>query len=354
MALKPGQKKNLDIQLKVKKIKGLQDALHKAQEYESALARYSYATPAMSKSIKDKVNALKAEIQKEYNVLKAEIATLKQKNAKVNGGNYKQVDALVKRIAKDCSQVLPYYKKTKKILLRGTQHGDMKAYEGRSWENRKAKDSSRHLQVAFDTYLKSQGFKALRSNSIFTTTALFQADEYGVLYFIYPKNGFAFHTYSEVDDLVLDDPGQVFNTDKMNMLCDDASDWYERKYNKDAPSSLYDFDDYDKPEKLIAILQKIGYPKAKNLKVESFIDGPGIRLDIGPTQKNFSLALKNGNEVCIAGEYYAIKAYSSLAKYVNNKLGLKPDNIDLDDDDDPIGDDNDDSEFGDTPKENFY
>lgn len=330
MPLKPGQKQ--EIKIKVEKIKGLQAALAKSTEYITAMSKLSNPNPAFSKSLQDKVKALRNEIEKEYNILKSEIATMKQQNAKNNKGASDGPDKLVKAIAKECSQVIPVYKKTKKVLLRGT-NTDMRAFVGRSRNNRQTKDSDIDVQAVFDAYLKSQGFKALRSNSIFTSTDFNQAGSYGDVYFIYPKNGFAFHWYEETDDLVLDSWGQVYNFDKMEAWWEDAMDWYERKHNKDAPESLraYDFD-LNGPKKLVAMLQKIGYPKAAKLTTEHFIDGAGIKLDIAPTQKNFGTALKNGGEVCIAGEYYAIKANTELATYINKKLGIKVTNYDIDDD----------------------
>ena len=320
MPLKPGQKK--EIKIKVEKIKGLQAALQKAREYEDAMNRYSTITPGMSNSIKTKINTLKTEIQKEYKALKAEVDAIKKNAAKSKTGPNKQLDALVKTMAKECSQILPLYKKTKKILLRGSQ-GGQNAYVGRSWQNRKTKDSDHKLQAWFDLYLKSQGFKALRSNSIFTTTDYDQAVEYGEVYYIYPKNGFAFHWYENETDLVIDNAEQVFSTDKMETMLDAASDWYEKKYKKESPDALYQFDDYENPAKLITLLQKYKYPKAAKLKPESFIDGPGIRYEIGPTQKNLPAALKRGGEVCIAGEYYAIRQGTKLAQYINKALGIK-------------------------------
>lgn len=331
MPLKPGQKQ--EIKIKVEKIKGLQTALKKAKEYEAAMANYSHPNPTFSKNIQDKIKALKSEIEKEYNLLKSEIATLKQQNAKNNKGAEGGPDKLVKAIAKECSQVIPVYKKTKRILLRGTDT-DMRAFVGRSRNNRQTKDSNQDVQAVFDAYLKSQKFKALRGNSIFTSTDFNQAGSYGEVFFIYPKNGFAFHWYEETDDLVLDSWGQVYNFDKIESLWEDGATWYEKKYpNKDLAASLQNYDmDNDGPAKLIAILQKLGYPKAAKLTPAHFIDGPGIRLDIAPTQKDFATALKNGGEVCIAGEYYAIKANTELATYINKQLGIKVTNYDIDDD----------------------
>lgn len=340
MPLKPGQKKAIDIKVKVQKIKGLQDALKKANEYQAAMDRYSYATPAMTKSIKEKVDALRKEIEREYNILKSEIATLKQQHAKANkGGTSAKVDEFVKKLAKECSQIIPLYRKTNRVLLRGTKSGPQ-VYIGRSWANRKTKDSKQGLQTSFDIYLKSKGFKSLRSNSIFTTTDMDQADGYGDVYYIYPKNGFAYHWYEEQTDLVLDDPSQVYSIDKMETIIDSASDWYEKKYKKETPDRLYQFEEYDKPEKLIAMLQKVGYPKAKGLTAASFIDGAGIRLEIAPTQKNLPQALERGGEVCITGEYYAIEVGSSIASYLHKKLKIETewDNEDMGHGGNPVDD----------------
>lgn len=311
MPLKPGQRK--EIAVKFQKAKELVRAFNRLSDKEFDLE----LTDKKEKELKQKL--LKAIAD-----LKAEIA-YHQKNA----GNPK-VDAFVQKIETECSEIVSVYRKSKEVLMRGVKGGtSMVAFQGRSWNDRRPLDSDKMLQQIYDLYLKSKGFKALRSNSIFTTTNFYQAAGYGKVYFIFPKNGFSFHWCTERSDVQLNDPEQLIRTDLTNDVAEDADDWYYEKYGKS--SKIWNI--YDDPIRLLAELEKIKYPK--KYKLIDLIDRAGIKHDFGPTEKNLSAALKSGHEVVVSGEYYAVKVDSELAKYVLNILGIKVD-LDNGDVDDPF------------------
>jgi hypothetical protein len=99
--------------------------------------------------------------------------------------------ALIKR---DCSEALAAMKATGRFLYRGVPGATLRAFKGASRENRRPLSTKAHFQVLIDEMLSHYGFKALRSNSIYCTSAYEEAQYYekgsGHLYMIFPINGF--------------------------------------------------------------------------------------------------------------------------------------------------------------------
>ena len=211
--------------------------------------------------------------------------------------------------------------------MRGLSDTSAKAFVGRSWNKREPKDSDAEAQALYDKILAKSGFKALRSNSIFTTTEIWQASEYGELYYIFPKNGFAYHWNKHNQDLVLESLGDLLDIEKFERVTLDVENWYYKTYKKelnwkyeDPYEALYDFKGFQK--KVIALK----YPKAKDIQIEKFVDMDVIKNDIGPTQTNFDKGLNSGNEMVIAGEYYAVQAESKIGEQVLKALKIEAQN----------------------------
>lgn len=311
MPLKPGQKK--DLKIKITKLKGLEQLENKLKSQVAAFGNLRVDKSVVGSLIKE-FQALANKVQAQINATEQEITKLKATAPKSDAA-----DKLVKTIAKECSQVLPYYRKTQEILFRGIDSGPT-AFVGRSWNNRRTKDSDKQLQAVYDMVLKKNGFKALRSNSIFTTSDAEFAAGYGDLYYIFPKNGFKYHWNKEMRDLVLDNPSMIFQEGLILDLMDDASEWYEKKTGKNIDFDLYEI--YGDPQGFINDLKRIKFPKAAKLTAESLVDFKYIKKRIGPTQTNFAQGLESGNEMVISGEYYAIDAGSELAEHVLSALDL--------------------------------
>lgn len=90
-----------------------------------------------------------------------------------------------------CSDFIKVVKRSNNFLYRGmTSSGDV--LYGKSIENRNPKDSEIEVQRVIDKFLKMSGFKALRSNSIFTSSDKQFASGFGTTYVIFPKNGFSY------------------------------------------------------------------------------------------------------------------------------------------------------------------
>jgi hypothetical protein len=324
MPLKPGQIK--DLKIKFEKLKGLEALENKLKKLNNTQYHFDKASAEGSdilKLAKKEFDSLIQKIRNEINNTKQEIVKLQSTKQAKNPA----VDALVKTIAKECSQVISVYRKTDTVLLRGT-NGKPKAFMGRSWNNREPKDSSTDAQKLYDMALKSMGFTALRSNSIFTTSDTGQASNYGDVYYIFPKNGFAFHWTPGNPDLVLDSIGEVLDIGYIEEIIIDVSEWYYKKTKKDLKWKYDDpYDAAHEIDKFIAAITKLGYPKAKSITLKKLINYIFINDELEATNKDFAGAVESGHEVMIAGEYYAIEVGSELSDYILNQLKIEASNI---------------------------
>lgn len=319
MPLKPGERK--DLKVEIQKLKGLKELERKISDLKSAMSGLSYGKLNVSAKLKKEFAALEAKVQNEIDETNVEIVKLKNNQPKANAALIK----LAKTIAKECSQALGQYRKTKLILLRGIGSNVPSAFVGRSWNNRETKDSSQRLQEIYDEVLKSKGFKALRGNSIFTTTDDSFASSYGDLYYIFPKNG-SNYTWNKFNkDLVLESIDQVLDIGAFEEIVVNVENWYEKKYKKelrwkyeDPYEAMYDLDGFFKT------LKKLKYPK--NITLLDVVAWDYIKNDIGPTATNFAAGLESGNEMMISGEYYAIEFGSEIAEQLLELLKLEPEN----------------------------
>lgn len=309
MALKPGQIK--DLKIKIKKLKELQDLEKKLGSLTSQWLTLVDKPPS---KISKKAQALADTISNQMEVLRKQIAALEKK-----ASNNPQIVKIVNAISKDCSQIVAYYRKSGNVLMRGIE-SKADIFVGRSWANRKPTHSKALYQELYDRVLKKNGFKALRSNSIFTTGRYDHAEEYGDVFIIFPKNGFAYHWNKEVPDLVLDDPTVIFKEGLILDLIDDANAWSAKNNKRLLDFDLYDI--YDDPQGFINTLKRIKFPKASQLTVDKLVDEKYIMSRIGPTKTNFAAGVDSGHEVMIAGEYYAVRDDSDLAAEILQALKI--------------------------------
>lgn len=106
-------------------------------------------------------------------------------------------------VEKHCSQSMDIFKQSKHVMFRGMGNEKRDVIIGSPWTNRRPKDSSVEDQNMLDSYLEAAGFTALRRNSTFVSSNLSQAENYGSVYVIFPKNGFSYTWSSIHDDLII-------------------------------------------------------------------------------------------------------------------------------------------------------
>ncbi len=108
---------------------------------------------------------------------------------------------MIEKIPDECSDILELYRSNRRVLFRGSNSRGSFYYD-EPREDRRPSDSTPELQIAFDTYLASKGFTALRSNSAFCTNGYDHAAAYGLVSVVFPRNGFTY-TWTNAADSVL-------------------------------------------------------------------------------------------------------------------------------------------------------
>ena len=172
-----------------------------------------------------------------------------------------------KLIVPNCSLSVESCRIAEKLMYRGF-NSSQPVVRGMSHRNRVPLDSDEELSARFDMFLKKLGFTALRSNSIFVTSNFITAKYFGTPYIIFPINGYDY-TYTAYMDL-------TFNPESKVTL---GNDWMTN-------------DD-------LAV----------------------FRDEFKPQNKQIAHAIENGLEICIHGQYYALK-YDIYGEDVARKLTI--------------------------------
>jgi hypothetical protein len=167
-------------------------------------------------------------------------------------------------LRKNCSQAWDAMVKTKKMLFRGIDD-KREIIHAKTRINRTTATMPGPRQQ-IDAAFIELGFAALRTNSISTISSYGEAGNFGDVYIIVPKDGFAF-TWSPVVEDFGTMTGGAYDRDDLPKLM--------RKYECDTVKEL-----------LVDVMRY--------------------------TNKNLPAAIASGNEVSISGEYYALDADTYL------------------------------------------
>lgn len=286
------------------------------------------AAKAKAAALKKKIADYEAEIKR---LIAAET---KARNAKFSAEEEKEklegIDEQTLKyfsyIEKNCSQFLKDARSVRKLLYRGQDDSRQPIFVGRPRDDREPKDSSAEAQRTLDGYLKLLGFKALRSNSIFTSANYDFASEYGNVYAIFPKNGFSFTWSTKHDDVVLhsaSDVGGEESSDVWDELDDytytpDSHCWIddsEELVEEIANSMNIDYYDDDNKEGIkkakAAAAEVKKHPALKMLKSSGY-DWDNIDSYNDTTQEMGKVFIKNAT-----AQIEFIKAFPKFAKYMD-------------------------------------
>ena len=171
-------------------------------------------------------------------------------------------------IEKQCSQFLSDAKRVEKFLYRGMSDGVPVLY-GKPHVDREPMDTNAAVQRKLDDILKMAGFKALRSNSIFTTSDWTQAEEYGSIYIIFPKNGYSFTWSKKHSDWIpsmknLSSAGGAVND---NIAWDDFGSDVLNSIEEAFGEPNNTFNPYDEDDEAKAFIKKFkSHPNFKSVK----------------------------------------------------------------------------------------
>ena len=225
--------------------------------------------------------------------------------------NFDQIDA-------ECSEYLRVVSRAKEWLYRGTRR-QMPWYEDTSRSDRKTVDSDSDATRIFDQLLTRMGHRALRSNSVFTTSLEFKAASYGVgggVYVIIPKNG-CDYTWTNQKDLIIRMPDLPLDAEKKAAWFTEVKAWVlahpnpEFKWVLGANAEIVIQIMQDEDEELTQAL-----PPELWIDAEKMVSVAAMKHKYEPqSQKTGDLAqaINDGVEVMIKGSYYALNVanYSS-------------------------------------------
>lgn len=303
----------VDVDGEIRKLQYAVGFLSQAPEYQDQLE----IVQGFMNNLKEVESKLKARID-ELNKI-AEIIPL-------------PIKKLFEHIEKNCSQYLKDVRKSKCFLYRGAK-GPL-AYVAKSWDDRKPKDSKKAAQQLFDRLLAQQGFVALRSNSIFTTSDFNRASRFGsTVYVIFPIDNQSHFTYTNQADLTLDGLNQIPVDKKL------ADPWLEKflewlkKENQQltadgktdylintlwsAVASVLSLKEGN-PSYIIfkalvldkkTLLAKGAPPELMKTNYTSLVSVESFNKVYEPSQTNLARALKDQVEVYVSGTYYALSVY---------------------------------------------
>lgn len=316
--LQPGQKQELEIKL----AQGTNLFADVKKEITKLEASKKQAVNAKNILLVDQITGLQDQLVKLEKKIAARISALKKKLKVVPP----DVAVWLGRIQTDCVQYLAQVKKAKKWLYRGTSGPN--AFVAKSWLTREPKDSNKEAQVLFDQMLAQLGFVALRGNSIFTTSNFWHTKEFGEnTYVIFPVDGQSHFSYTNQNDLVLDNVADVgLDLAASNQLKQELLPYLikiKAQLGKKIPVSLkeliYITEEYwtswahvkSQLDKFIKATKKTHDIPEKFLDPElinKLINPKSFAQKWQPMQTDLAQGIKKEREVYVSGVYYALEA----------------------------------------------
>jgi hypothetical protein len=328
-ALKSGEQKTLG--LKFTNPQSVEDEIQNCEFFmdraEKDIAQYSelLKDTNVSQDQQDRYRDYIQKAQNDFNKFSRQKDKLKKSlTAGLSARSKNQLDDILYTVESHCRLYLRQVNLTTKWLYRGMD-GAKVAFIGRSRDNRRTRDSNSMLQPLFDQQLQECGMSALRSNSIFATSDLGHATEFGDIYIIFPIDNRYKYTYTNQHDITLQDIDQVINPEsthkfirgfipalRASNLSQDLKDRLTVALYNNFLSFLYIID------KNKAALLKSGIPEQT---ITLAPDVKWFRQTYKPRNKDLATAMKNGLEVYISGEYYAF-SYSIFGNAIKEHFGM--------------------------------
>lgn len=199
-------------------------------------------------------------------------------------------------ILKECTDALHLFKANpNKFFYRGFYDSAPEIFKDTPRTDRKPKDSILWVSELFDIALTKLGHKALRSNSIFVTSAFETAERYGTPYYIFPVNGYDY-TWTKWRDIVLNinEAEDILDSDLFDTIVHDPNFNHGEVFKKGV--SLEQFKES---------LNKL-FKGGISLDDDNIIDLQKFVEKFQPSKDHIQKPLQSQREICIRGAYYAI------------------------------------------------
>ena len=318
--LQPGEKKTqADVQLRdldkiQNRINELTDAIYKSEDLMKLFQR--------DQTLQTQMQHLQDRIRRKVDML--------QKVEKRPTSSMARMFAVLDA---ECSEFLPHMQAAGKLLYRGTRD-EVHQYEARSREDRQVKDSNQEISNIFDRMLTELGVKALRSNSIYTTSSYGFASSYGHnVYMIFPKNGFHFLSTNK-KDLILEKWSQLMDQDKLLELWKELDAWGKANVPNWKDTNIARTISYKEWDYVYRQVKdnfewednRLKLPDRFNLanKQKDWVTPESVRTEFEPNTTNLTEAIRSGRELLISGEYWALEKRTWEKAIRQKYLGSQP------------------------------
>jgi hypothetical protein len=224
------------------------------------------------------------------------------------------IDDIWERIlTKRCTNIIDIYHDAEGDFLYRGMKTNVPWFRAASHQDRRPKDSNAQIAEVFDQLLAANGMRALRKNSIFATSNRDAASEFGLIYIIFPVDGFEY-TYTNQEDIVLETWNQIIDRNMMHdlnkayveaMKAKRGEDWkLSYLYNWITDSTASD----QTPEQGLARLKEISDdPWVQALEIGDLFNADSFRRRYNPSKHLLEHAIDHKLEVMIRGQYYAFR-----------------------------------------------
>lgn len=299
--LLPGEKKYpkemqlRDLEAVQRRINELKDAVHKSEDLKTLFKN--------DKELQTKLTQLQDRVTRRVEIL----YKVKQRPTPGMARMWQILDT-------ECSQFIPHMQRAGKLLFRGTRE-DADQFEGRSREDRQTKDSSSEISDKFDEIMSELGVKALRSNSIYTTSSYGFASAYGHnVYIIFPKNGFNFLSTNK-RDLILERWSQLMDAEKLKQLWQELDEWGQENvpdWKDTGMGRAYRYQEWDFLARQVKENfewegNRLNLPEKFKVDEKEWVTPEGVQKEYEPNTTDLAEAIQSGRELLINGEYWALK-----------------------------------------------
>jgi archaellum component FlaC len=272
------------------------------------------------------------ELQNKLTTLQNRITRKVEMLYKVKARPTTGMDRMWHILETECSDFLPQMKQAGKLLYRGTKD-DVSQYEGRSREARAPKDSNPEISRKLDEILLALGMKALRSNSIYTTSNYGFASSYGYnVYMIFPKNGFHFLSTNK-KDLILEKWPQLMDYEELKNFWEELNEWglvnKGDAWKNTGVGKAIRYKEWDYVYRLVKENfdwenNRLGMPDKYNVDPKDWVTPESVEKALEPNQTDLVSAMQSGREILINGEYWALEKRTWEAAVRHKYLSAHP------------------------------
>lgn len=125
--------------------------------------------------------------------------------------NDPMVHKFLDEVEQNCSQIINVLQETDMFLWRGVVNPPKPFYKTQPRTNRAPLNTPQVIHQAVDSWMENHGFDARRSNSVFVSSSITVADNYGQSFFIFPANGFKYTWFEASHDLYDEIPINIYD-----------------------------------------------------------------------------------------------------------------------------------------------